>query len=251
MNNNKNHNHLLLLTTLGVYLGLLVVGSAPGLIAQQAAATTRNFELSEEIEVKDDLDKKPLPTEKELESSVEEYLKEVVEFIENLKALNSIEKFSSDFDTFDSESVTFAPCPETGGLWSHETESHIDRWLIPAITEAKFIAEKFSRFGDCLPLDGFQTGSEASNAAIKLKYDRSNLDHQLSIEFSSNARANAVHSDFNTAFINHKLDDEDDDHNLLKVLYKHTSLTVSDNKVFVVTNLPRAALDELLAADAK
>jgi len=46
------------LTTLGVYLGLLVVGgAAPQTFAH--SATTRNFELVDEIEVKDDLDNKP------------------------------------------------------------------------------------------------------------------------------------------------------------------------------------------------
>jgi hypothetical protein len=48
----------LFLTTLGVYLGLLVVGgAAPQVLAH--SATTRNFEITDEIEVKDDLDKKP------------------------------------------------------------------------------------------------------------------------------------------------------------------------------------------------
>ena len=42
-----------------MYIGLLMAGSAPGVVAQQAGAMTRNFELSEEVEAKDDLDLKP------------------------------------------------------------------------------------------------------------------------------------------------------------------------------------------------
>lgn len=58
MSSKKGQNSILLLTTLGVYLGLLMAGATPGVIAQQAALT-RNFELSEEFEAKDDLDKDP------------------------------------------------------------------------------------------------------------------------------------------------------------------------------------------------
>lgn len=47
-----------MLTTLGVYIGLLVVGgAAPQVFAH--SATTRVFEITEEIEVKDDLDLDP------------------------------------------------------------------------------------------------------------------------------------------------------------------------------------------------
>lgn len=57
----KNQNSLLLLTTLGVYIGLLMAGGTPGVAAQQGAMT-RNFEISDEIEVRDDLDTIPDPS---------------------------------------------------------------------------------------------------------------------------------------------------------------------------------------------
>ncbi len=54
---NKN-NSIIFLTTLSVYLGLVLVGGAtPSVLAQ--AALTRNFDVQEEIEVRDDLDNKP------------------------------------------------------------------------------------------------------------------------------------------------------------------------------------------------
>jgi len=54
--NSRSNNSILFLTTLGVYLGLVLVGATPVL---GHAATTRNFELLDEIEFKDDLDRKP------------------------------------------------------------------------------------------------------------------------------------------------------------------------------------------------
>ena len=54
---NKN-NSIIFLTTLSVYLGLVLVGGAMSPVLAQAALT-RNFDIQDEIEVKDDLDKKP------------------------------------------------------------------------------------------------------------------------------------------------------------------------------------------------
>lgn len=49
---------MLFIATLGVYLGLFIAGgAAPQVFAH--SATTRGFEISDEVEVKDDLDKKP------------------------------------------------------------------------------------------------------------------------------------------------------------------------------------------------
>ncbi len=73
MKERRNNNSLLVLTTLGVYLGLLMVGATPGVVAQQGAMS-RNFELSEEVDVKDDLD---------LDPAVEQGGKEAAE-VENL-----------------------------------------------------------------------------------------------------------------------------------------------------------------------
>ena len=56
MNKRNNYNSIVFLTTLSVYLGLVLVG-APPILAH--AAMTRHFDIQNEIEVKDDLDKNP------------------------------------------------------------------------------------------------------------------------------------------------------------------------------------------------
>ncbi len=57
MTSRKHQNSILVLATLGVYLGLVLVGATPQVWAQ--AAMTQQFDVKDEIEVKDDLDKKP------------------------------------------------------------------------------------------------------------------------------------------------------------------------------------------------
>lgn len=61
MSTRKGQNSILFLTTLGVYLGLVLAGGASPTVFAHPAATTRNFDISEEVEFKDDLDKKPDP----------------------------------------------------------------------------------------------------------------------------------------------------------------------------------------------
>ena len=242
MTTRKNQNSILVLATLGVYLGLVLVGATPQVLAQ--AAMTKQFN------VKDDLDKKPDPTNKDLDDAIEEYSKRIEDFVKNLKKLHSINEFNVERQSFNSERSTFDPCPETGTLHSFGKTGHIDRWLVPTITEANFISEHFTWLADCLPSDVFPSRTHARSSGIKLKYDRAELLHELSITLSSEERANALQAGLLSSFDEFKVD-EDVGYELNKVLLKHTSLTFSGDQVFIITRLPRAGLDSLLAANAK
>lgn len=57
MTKRRAHNSILFLTTLSVYLGIVLVGGSPSVLAQ--AALTPRFELVNEFETEDDLDNKP------------------------------------------------------------------------------------------------------------------------------------------------------------------------------------------------
>jgi len=57
MTTKRPQNSILVLATLGVYLGLVLAGATPQVLAQ--AAMTRQFDVKDEIEVKDDLENKP------------------------------------------------------------------------------------------------------------------------------------------------------------------------------------------------
>lgn len=58
MSKSKSYNSILFLTTLSVYLGLVLVGASPQVLAQQITFVNK-FEIQNEIEFEDDLDKKP------------------------------------------------------------------------------------------------------------------------------------------------------------------------------------------------
>jgi hypothetical protein len=116
----SKNNSIIFLTTLSVYLGLVLVGGAMSPVLAQAA-TTRNFNVQDEIEVKDDLDNKPDDC-KSLKNKAEEKLqrfnfsddvvRSYTQILENLILLGqqlSSENFSfqaqSDFYSNDLDKV--------------------------------------------------------------------------------------------------------------------------------------------------
>lgn len=59
MEKRRGQNSILFVATLGVYLGLMLAGATPQVLAN--AATTRTFDIKDEIEFQDKLDKDPDP----------------------------------------------------------------------------------------------------------------------------------------------------------------------------------------------
>ena len=96
MNKSKNYNSIVFLTTLSVYLGLVLVGGAMSPVLAQAA-TTRNFNVQDEIEVKDDLDNKPDKDLINLSGLTGNYFDNLKDFVENVQKLQQIEKFNLEF----------------------------------------------------------------------------------------------------------------------------------------------------------
>ena len=243
----KKQNSVLVLATLGVYLGLVLVGATPQVLAQ--AAMTRQFNIKDEIEVNDDLDKRPDPNIDELVSMFDTHFTNVKHFVDDLRKLYSIEKWDLDWDTFDSQKSAHQPCPPTGIGLSSNTSSHIDRWLIPAIEQAQFNTDDWLSMADCLPFtDTAQPNWKvAKTSGIRLSYDKDDLTYTISVERGA-GRGDSLYSALLRALEVFQVDEDD---GVSKVLLQHTSLTKSGNQVFIVTRLPRAGLDALLASNAK
>jgi hypothetical protein len=79
----RPQNSILAVATLGVYLGLILAGGAPSILAQ--AATAKQFNIKDEIVKRDDLDNDPnLP---QARKALESYLSDTEEFLETLAQL--------------------------------------------------------------------------------------------------------------------------------------------------------------------
>lgn len=192
----KAHNSLLLLTTLSVYLGLLVVGgAAPQVFAH--SATTRVFEITEEIEFKDDLDLDPDKSASEVTDTDE------------IKCLGR--KTSSDLD--------------------HRVFQYVQLPYIASIQP-----------------DSFTGRSIISDLGFDLRINRDIFSADLIPHKSSADRASLFLNELSGLSESHYSRTNTD---LRKSEAGLTSFLHSNDKLLVVTSLPRAALDELLAVSAK
>ena len=247
MSNRKGQNSLLFITTLGVYLGLVLVGAAPVL---GHAATTRNFDISEEVEFKDDLDRNPDDKRSPLSMSIGNYYADLELFIESLEKLQKSGKFNLATDTFEISQSTALPCVAGNQVGSYTAESFVtaNAALRPTL---EFIEKRLTdgyAFGDCVPSDRFD-GKEATHSRFVLKFDSKN---GLSLEVSglrkSPADATAFLRELTHGWNQFRAETRKP---VSKPISEGTTLHAAGAKILVVTRLPRAALDPLFATDAK
>lgn len=197
-----------------MYLGLVLAGATPQILAQ--AATAKQFSVKDEIEVEDNLDKKPedSPCSKTNETSenqtvdlLNRYAVVLHSFLTNgyKREIEDYEikiRLKHNLDEYDVLSDSFFPTP-------------------PNITTGSlvFSLDKDGASGKF----GFKskTGSfDISSFALELQRGLTVLPSRATNEFH-------------------------------KFILKNTQITHENNQVFIVSRLPRAGLDSLLASDAK
>ena len=117
MGNRKHNNSVLVLATLGVYFGLVFVGATP---VMGHAAMTRHFEIQDEIEFKDDLDKKPDAADEERGNAItigsDAYVETVRNYISGFQTIGPVSSFApvAEFSFSDEIEVSLEPDPLTG-----------------------------------------------------------------------------------------------------------------------------------------
>ena len=201
MSNSKNYNSIVFLTTLSVYLGLVLVGGASSPVLAQAALT-RNFDIQEEIEFKDDLDKKP--DEKSDESSGEN---------------QSLNIYSDVLLYF----------TERASLSERKVSINFDCKLYQQGFDNEFSLKK-----DQFVLENLEIifGKDWTTSKLNIKSK------------SFDANSNGLISQLNANLTSLRLESKD---TFEKLILDNTSVITENNQVFIVTNLPRASIDSLLA----
>jgi len=226
---------------------VLVGGAMSPVLAQ--AALARNFDIQDEIEVKDDLDNKPDDDLITFSGTTGGYFDDLKDLIENLQKLHQIEKFDLDFDTFKFDESQIVQCNLETVRKSVITSNsdNIDRWLTPAIIDATYSFADYGFLGDCLPNEKFGK-NKAVSYGLKISYDKSSLKVEVSLTKESPKKAKELLDKFNQSY---KLYELDEDEIIVKQIYEHTSFSSENNQIFIVTCLPRGSLDELLKQNAK
>jgi hypothetical protein len=209
------------LTTLSVYLGLVLVGGAPQVFAQ--AALTRDFDIKNEIEFKDDLDNKP-----DDEKGLEEYtlaLEDLFLLAKDFSAKNS-EKLRDnkyEFDCYVSHNGRGVSCSGGSGLY----------WggFIPTL-------EKIHK--------AFPHVSDKDKEQVKVNLILTDKEFSLKTVLfqSSNEQAEQYYNFYDGGLSRIKLQQLNNSHS---IIYQNTTLSFENNQVFIVTRLARASIDELLA----
>ena len=229
----KAQNSVLLLTTLGVYIGLLVAGgAAPQVLAH--SATTRNFEITDEIEATDRLDDKP-----DADAVTEQFaisLEEIYRVAAEISAENpqGVENGQYDFHYF----VTVYP---NGGYF--------------LLSKPEFntgLRTKSGRYGTPLSklYDAFLPRTREKHEKLRIDFalTPTGLEFRANLFVENEGAARDISASLSHALTTRK-EREIDARKAL--LYGDTKISFDRNQVTIVTRLPRASLDPLLAKDAK
>ncbi len=227
---------------MSVYLGLVLVGGSAPVLAQ--AALTRDFDIKNEIVFEDDLDKKPDDEKLDFAASLESYFNDAESFINDLQKLHGIEKFNLDYDKFEVVETSFVPCNVDGDpVRRSDRENYTSNsQLKSVIIDLGYQFENWNFLSDCSKNDKFEDSSTSSK--FKLFYDNAELNIEISAPKLTKQRAEFLAEGFNRAYKNYKIDEEKP---VVKTIYENTSFKSENNQVFIVTRLPRASIDALLA----
>lgn len=243
MTTKRSQNSVLLLATLGVYLGLVLAGATPQVLA--SAALSKQFNVRDEIEFRDDLDNKPDDERSPVTTSVQIYLEDVEYFLASLGRLQSKGRFDLTKDTFNVAQSTLLPC--------------IDSNLAGRYTPVKFESSRedsrpainwFSRgmtygysLGDCVANSEFK-GVEAVDSRFDFQLDAKNFAVNVVVKKQSSQRAIDLQNELNSVLA---LYSTRDNSTLRKQIISNTTFKADNDQVFVVTRLPRGSLSSLLA----
>ena len=249
MSRSKTNNSILFLTTLGVYLGLMLVGgAAPQVFAH--SALTRNFELQDEIEIQDDLEKNPDNETAILSISIKTYLEDVESFLSSLQRLHQNGKFDPSRDGFEVTQTTLLPCVADNNVGSYTANTFElkNEALRPSLSRfSKLLTDGYS-LADCLPNSRFD-GKEVTSSKFTFKLDDSGLTIQVGVQKATPEIAKKLSGDLVSVFGKFTADQAA---KLARLkIQENTSFRSKNDQVFVITRLPRAALDPLLAFSAK
>jgi len=125
-----------------VYLGLVLAGATPQVLAQ--AAMTRQFDVKDEVEVKDDLDKKPNKVTTDLVGAASSET--------DNRITRSVERFLAKFKTIDSVASFCSP-----------TDVELEQMTLPLKVGTHFHRERFDTH---VPVDQILTVTNLPRAGL-------------------------------------------------------------------------------------
>lgn len=244
----KIHNKTLFVAALSVYLGLLIVGAPPQVWAQAAHPQSVVRQESE-----DENGSKNLESElNKLQALLKlEYAETLSDFLAELVKLTKAGSLDvNSFSNLYIQKIKAVRCKVDGDPAAQEIieKTDFDGRVMPSIQNLlRTSQDKLFFLTDCLPNKRLKN---VNTEEIKLKLN-TNLQ-ELNFEVTLNKKTTLdtqLFSEQLTKVFADKTALENDA--VLTQIYLSTNVSFENNQVFIVTRLPRAALDSLLKADEK
>jgi len=240
---NKN-NSIIFLTTLSVYLGLVLVGGSTSQVFAQAALTQKITEVqnkaNDEADEKDCWDNVSQEIIDLLNSDFQS--NGVLEFIRDIQKLIEIEKY----DKGEKFNFKFEYKATEGGIaqTSYLNAYSGNQWIrLDASEKVETLASNVYYHYD------EELKTNASHSTIQFISENGDLIIKVSKEKETNKSAKDFANTYNDTFEVGKCSRYIEESP--KIIYQNSKASSENNQVFIVTRLPRGSLDELLKQDAK
>ena len=232
-----------------MYIGLLMAGATPCVVGQTPSATTRPFSVKDELERKENLDKKPDDEILNFSSAIKEYFDDFEELVESLQKYNWKEGFDRESDRFEFERLSSLSCKDgydpvvSGGFLRKLAHPGIEK----AIHSAFYDFYDWETFSDCLEVKS-SINHRIHRFHLGISYDSSELELKISVPKKNARQAELLAERFNHALSIFEVGENDD---VIRTIRQYTRIVSNNDQVLVITRLPRAGLDALLSSDAK
>ena len=235
----RNQNSFLAVATLGVYLGLILAGAAPTVLAQ--AATAKQFSVKDEAGRKDDLDKNPDKCDaSHLREKIVNYKTEFLWF-------NDLSVY--EYTGLVRKVLDLYPDKVVDGIdvsWQSNGKSRPTRHVNTAVAYPYgFLDDDTQRLLDWDVKDfgnGFP-GKSFSFSILRNAFGNEFRFESQQIPFD----APLVRSLYSSAIDFHKCENWSNE----RAILNNTELVVDKDHLVITTRLARGSLDTLLASNAK
>lgn len=249
MSDRKNYNSIVFLTTLSVYLGLVLVGSAnPSVLAQDSF--NKNLQIKRDSAfvcrnnglIGNEIGKEINPFDYDFAERLIELIRTTnkrIEFIDFVEASES----ATLTNLFFFKQIEFAPyINKKRYLEEFDWKAENSEWASAA--HAGQISELHSLFLN--PLSDCSKPSKQKFAlnSSSIEIDKNWLNAELTIKKATKQRAVELADSLKRFFDSRESSNNNE---AVKKVYSYTQVYSQNNQVFIVTRLPRASIDSLPA----
>lgn len=211
------------------------------------AATSKQFDIKDEIERRDDLDNQPDDDRSPIEDSVKIYLEDVEFFLLTLDRLSRSKRFDFESDSIYVEKTSVLPCVQ-----NNVAGNYVPKKFFSSNANANVWVDLFSRnmefgysLGDCVFEDVLELGQkDVTKTKYRFSIDKGTFETEIVVEKRSEARVASLVPLLKELF-------RSDARQSLDAIRKQVSLSTDvsarSHELMIRTQFPRGSLPDLFS----